>query len=220
MRRDSDTKTKTGDTTAHNIHAGRDFTQINKSITQPTPLEQRSPPSKKPPTDSWLQLFTFLLKPSPVTIPRLNTVFRTSFLGSIAVLLGILTAVIPNYTPLFSAGYPLAPSTFFPIVLMASLVAIVSKEYFLTRESTTYPACEAPFSLITTDYPEKPAISTNSPDYGTRDRLTARTVTTAIHKPFPGQNPPGHAELTPRPNDCALLSSLLRKESRIPQPIT
>lgn len=159
MPRDSDGPSRAGNTTARNIQTGRDFTQINNSITHP---EQPSSRHEVYATDSWLQLFTFLLKPSSITIPRLNTVFRAGFLGSIAVILGTLTTILPNYTPIFSDGYSLAPSVYFPIIISAFLVAYVSKEYFLTRESTTCPSCDSPFSLLPKSPKERPIASTTS----------------------------------------------------------
>lgn len=162
MPLDSDDRTRTGETTARNIRAGRDFTQINNSINHPTPNAERVPATDTSPINSWPQFFVFLLKSSHITIPRLNTLFRASFFVSIAVLLGTLTAVIPNYTPVFSTGYPLAPSVFFPVLLSATLVIYVSKEYFLTREQTTCPSCESPFSLLPTDRTENHANPTDS----------------------------------------------------------
>lgn len=168
MPRDSDGPSRTGDTTARNIQAGRDFTQINTAITHPTHPEQPSPSDEAHAIDSWLHLFTFLLKRSSITIPRLNTVFRAGFLGSIAVILGTVTTVLPNYTPVFSDGSSLAPTVYFPIILSAFLVAYVSKEYFLTRETTTCPSCNSPFSLLPKTPAERPRSSTVSPHYGNR----------------------------------------------------
>jgi hypothetical protein len=168
MRRESNKETRTGDTTAHNIHAGRDFTQINNSITQSPHPNQQSSETNTPPADSWLQVFRFLLKPSSITIPRLNTLFRASFLGSLVVILGTLTAVIPNYTPLFSTGYPLAPNVFFPVLFSASLVAYISKEYFRTRESSTCPACNTEFSFIPTRNPNTPTDAFESSSFDSR----------------------------------------------------
>lgn len=167
MPLDSDERTQAGETTARNIHAGRDFTQINNSINHSTPSPKRVPAHTSP-INSWLQFFVFLLKSPHVTIPRLNTLFRASFFGSVAVLLGTLTAIIPNYTPAFSSGYPLAPSVFFPILLSATLVAYVSKEYFLTREKSTCPSCESPFSLLSTPRPGNHVNSTDPYSHGKR----------------------------------------------------
>lgn len=161
-------RSRSGDITAKNVRAGRDVTQITNAVHNPTDAAQKFPVTEKSSRDSWLQFFVFLLTNYPIRVSHLNSVFRASFALSLIVLLGTLTAVIPNYTPIFSAGYPLAPSVFFPIILSASLVIYVSREYFLTRESSTCPDCNSPFSLRTTDLYEFPHYSTDSHRRGER----------------------------------------------------
>lgn len=196
MPRDSDGPSRAGDTTARNIQAGRDFTQINTAITHPTHPEQQAPRDEAHAIDSWLQLFTFLLKRSPITIPRLNTVFRAGFIGSIAVILGTVTTILPNYTPLFSDGSSLAPSVYFPIILSAFLVAYVSKEYFLTRETTTCPSCKSSFSLLPKIHAERPRSSTVSPHYGTRTVECTQCEYKLTEHPTMKQ-PPQYSQLNP-----------------------
>ena len=218
MPRDSDGPSRAGNTTARNIQTGRDFTQINNSITHPTHPKQPSSRHEVYATDSWLQFFTFLLKPSAITIPRLNTVFRAGFLGSIAVILGTLTTVLPNYTLIFSDGYSLAPSVYFPIILSAFLVAYISKEYFLTRESTTCPSCDSPFSLLPKSPKERPIASTTSHLTETRTIECTQCEYELTDHPAMHSHP-NTATSTPRPSS-ATAAHRLRKESHTPPPIT